>query len=542
MTNAENPPPIETRIGRWEWDIATNAVHWDESMSALLGLPIEPFSGRYGDLIARVLDDDRPQVIRAFAATLENRANHEGELRVVWPDGSLHRVRIHALAHFDESGKARTVSGSCWDAGLASQGSGSIRPPELGNSNAIKRTLLAALMDHLPDNIYFKDRESRFIAVNRAMAEWFGARDPRSMIGKSDFDLFTWEHAQAAVEAEREILRTGKPVVNSEERETWPDGHETWVSTTKMPLRDSDGNIIGTFGLSRDLTERKTAEKQLAQFAAELRAKNEALEEELQMARELQYTMLPQTFPRFGVNGSGGEGAARFHHFYQPSTAVSGDFFDVFKIAEHVAGLFICDVMGHGVRAALVAATIRALAGGLRSRWADPGAFLVELNRLLRHTLRNNRTPLFVSAFYFTIDFSTGESRCANAGHPRPFLVHPDGSGPAACPMACKNGPALGLFDDPAYPVWTRPLVPNDTVLLFTDGLFEVEGPDGDVYDYERLLCAVEKHSHRPIQELCSDVVEEVQQFSASREFSDDVCLLAMQIDRLISLNAHGQP
>lgn len=522
-------------MGRWEWDITSNGVHWDAVMSALMGLPPETFAGRYGDLIARVFAEDRPATIQNFGRVLDTRAPLFGEFRVIWPtDSSVHRIRVHMVAHFDEHGKPRTVSGSCWNA----DSSPAAHPPDLADSNAIKHTLLAALMEHLPDNIYFKDLESRFIAVSRSMAEWFGLRNPRELIGKSDFDLFSWEHAQAAMDAEKEIIRTGRPLINQEEKETWPDGRETWVSTSKLPLCDGEGKIIGTFGLSRDLTDRKVAEQQLAHFAAELRAKNEALQEELSMARELQSTMLPQHYPRFGSPGGAGVNgsAVHFHHFYQPSTAVSGDFFDVFKISENQAGLFICDVMGHGVRAALVAATTRALVGELRSKWTEPGAFMEELNRVLRYTLRNNRTPLFASAFYMAVDLSSGQLHYTNAGHPRPFLIHPEGGASRKpAPLDGKNGPALGLFDGAAFPVYSCPVTANDTVLLFTDGLFEVEGADGQVYDYQRLLSAVERRSAQPMKELCHGIVDEVQQFSASKEFSDDVCLLAMQVERLIA-------
>ena len=127
-------------------------------------------------------------------------------------------------------------------------------PPAIAASEPFglgKEVLLKTLMDNLPDHIYFKDRESRFIAVNRAMAALFGLEDPAGVLGKTDADLFAPEHAQAALRDEREILRTGQPLVNMEEKETWPDGHETWVSTSKLPLRDPNGNIIGTFGLSR---------------------------------------------------------------------------------------------------------------------------------------------------------------------------------------------------------------------------------------------------------------------------------------------------
>jgi PAS domain S-box-containing protein len=126
-----------------------------------------------------------------------------------------------------------------------------------------EKHLLYTLMDNLPDLIYFKNRESRFTRLNKAGARLFGLGGPAQAIGKTDFDFFTDEHAQQAFADEQEIMRTGQPAVGKEEKETWPQGHETWVSTTKMPLRDADGNIIGTFGISRSITERKQAEEAL---------------------------------------------------------------------------------------------------------------------------------------------------------------------------------------------------------------------------------------------------------------------------------------
>jgi rsbT co-antagonist protein RsbR len=129
--------------------------------------------------------------------------------------------------------------------------------------------LLHALMENLPDTIYFKDTESRFIRINKAQADRFGL-EPAQAVGKSDFDFFTEEHARPAYEAEQEIIRTGQPIVNLEEEETWPDRPSNWVSTTKLPLRDRAGNIIGTFGTSRDITDRKQAEEALTRAYAEV--------------------------------------------------------------------------------------------------------------------------------------------------------------------------------------------------------------------------------------------------------------------------------
>ena len=127
----------------------------------------------------------------------------------------------------------------------------------------LEKYLFHTLADNLPDVIYFKDRASRFTRINKALAKMFGLSDPAQAVGKTDFDFFAAEHAQKAYNDEQEIIRTGQPIVGTEEMEIWPDGHVTWVSTTKMPLRDAQGNISGTFGVSRDITARKQTELDL---------------------------------------------------------------------------------------------------------------------------------------------------------------------------------------------------------------------------------------------------------------------------------------
>lgn len=142
------------------------------------------------------------------------------------------------------------------------------------------RHLLDALLEYSPDHIYFKDRQSRFVRVSRSLAEWMGLADPRDAIGRSDADFFAAEHAQKARKDEDLILRTGEPLVGIEERELWPDGRETWVSTTKVPLFGHEGRIIGIFGMSRDVNARKAAEDLVTAQAT-------ALAEQAQLLRDL---------------------------------------------------------------------------------------------------------------------------------------------------------------------------------------------------------------------------------------------------------------
>ena len=119
--------------------------------------------------------------------------------------------------------------------------------------------ILDTFMENIPDFIYFKDLESRITRANKAHAARMGLDDPSEEIGKSDFDFFPEERARAKYELEQEIIRTGQPALSLEET----DGAEYWVLTTKMPLRDEHGEIIGTFGISHDITEMKQAQAEL---------------------------------------------------------------------------------------------------------------------------------------------------------------------------------------------------------------------------------------------------------------------------------------
>lgn len=142
---------------------------------------------------------------------------------------------------------------------------------------ARERDLFHTLLDNLPDRIYFKDRQSRFLRINAAMARLFGLKDPAEALGKSDFDYFTEEHARPAFEDEQEIIRTGEPLIGRVELETLPDGKTGWAHTIKMPLRDKQGNIVGTFGISRDITALKQMEERLIKANADLQKSHEEL-------------------------------------------------------------------------------------------------------------------------------------------------------------------------------------------------------------------------------------------------------------------------
>ncbi|HEV3027900.1 MAG TPA: PAS domain-containing protein, partial [Planctomycetota bacterium] len=123
--------------------------------------------------------------------------------------------------------------------------------------------LLHVLLEQLPDAMYFKDAQGRYVRINRTLASWYGLKDPGEAVGKTEADYFSPEFAKASAQAEGEILKTGLPQVDAEEKVVWPSGRVTWTSTTRLPLRDPSGTMIGTFGILRDIGPHLLARKEI---------------------------------------------------------------------------------------------------------------------------------------------------------------------------------------------------------------------------------------------------------------------------------------
>jgi len=123
-----------------------------------------------------------------------------------------------------------------------------------------ERALMHSMMDSVPDQIFFKDLESRFIRINTSLAKRYGLDNPALAVGKSDADFYSAEHAAQTRAEEREIMRSATPVFDQLHHETWSDGREAWNVSMKMPLRDASGRIVGTYGIAHDITEHKKAE------------------------------------------------------------------------------------------------------------------------------------------------------------------------------------------------------------------------------------------------------------------------------------------
>ncbi len=466
-----------------------------------------------------VHDDDRDN----FVAALNNALDPGGpeflaiDCRVHTGSDGWIWLRIRGSVVRDRSGHATRIAGSMIDISRRKAAEAQIEE---------ERHLLKTLIEHVPLQIYFKDTESRFVLVNRQMAEWNGMRQPEEIIGKHDRDLFAEAHWKEAFEDEQEIIRTGNAITGKVEHEVRDDGRgDTWVLTSKFPWIDRRGRIKGTFGVSSDVTELVVAQQQAAELAGELALRNKAYEEEVQLAREIQQALASSAFPEIAK----GRHHLQFGSRYLPISGLAGDFFEVTKVGKSGAGMLICDVMGHGVRAALVVAMLRGLLEKQRRDASRPGAFLKGLNQGLSAILQRADATVFATAFYAVIDVEDGVVRYACAGHPGAIVAGPGGVRQLSCERD-HRGPGLGIMAKAEFPENQVPLAEVDRLLLFTDGILEAEDDTGEAFFEKRLMSVVEERRGQPLEEMLDGIIATVLDFAEGDVFDDDVCLLAAEI------------
>jgi PAS domain S-box-containing protein len=256
--------------GLWDWDLTTDEVYYSSRYKAMLGYEDHEFPNRSEEWTERIHPEDLERVRGELRAHFKGRESLSWiEFRMRHKDGSYRWIRSRAFVLRDATGRVYRMAGSHED----------ITERKTAEEElARERHLLRSFIDSLPEGIYFKDRESRIIRANRTVAETVWCT-PAQLVGKTDFDLFTPKVARQSFEDEQEIIRTGRPIIAKEEKVTWREGPTLWVSSTKMPLRDPDGQIIGTFGITRDITKRKLAEETLRESEERHRAERERLEE-----------------------------------------------------------------------------------------------------------------------------------------------------------------------------------------------------------------------------------------------------------------------
>jgi sigma-B regulation protein RsbU (phosphoserine phosphatase) len=262
----------------------------------------------------------------------------------------------------------------------------------------------------------------------------------------------------------------------------------------------------------------------------EISLKTEEISRDLQLAREFQEALMPTSFPRVPSEPASAPLSLNFRHLYKPALSVGGDFFDVLKLDEYKAGVFIADVMGHGARSALVTAILRTLLQNLAAESEEPARFLTTLNKLFHNSISNSGDTIFVSAFYLVLDTRAATANFASAGHPSPFRAHQESNTVEPLLETLHGNPALGFLANASYQQWTLPISPGDVFVLFTDGVHEAYRHDGEEFGLERMRKIIREQLLQPQPEIPTAIVAELQQFIAPAHPADDICIVSLEV------------
>jgi PAS domain S-box-containing protein len=239
------------RVGSWEVDLNRRTLTWSDETFRIFGRDPQTFQPTRESFYQSVHQDDRSRVEKAATSAVESGLRYDTEHRILRPDGSERIVHNIAEVVRNEEGKVVRLVGTVQD----------ITERYFAEERIEwERNLLRTLIDNIPDYIYFKDREGRFIITNKASQRILGASNPEDVIGKTDADFSPPELAMIYMAADTQIIETGLPLVNQEEPLINRSGEKRYLLTTKIPLKDSRGQVTGIVGISRDITERKHAE------------------------------------------------------------------------------------------------------------------------------------------------------------------------------------------------------------------------------------------------------------------------------------------
>ena len=268
-----------------------------------------------------------------------------------------------------------------------------------------------------------------------------------------------------------------------------------------------------------EITLDKTIREAVAQKeAAADRERLLAIQKELDVAREIQESIVPREFPPYPEREE-----LSIHATMLPAKEVGGDFFDFFVIDRDRIGFAIGDVSGKGVPAALFMAVSRTLLRATASRGSAPDECMRQVNQILH---QESISSMFVTCFYGVLNTRTGEIHYSNGGHNLPYILRTDGRVEAMEPF---GGLILGAFKHSAYETGEITLQPGDCIFLYTDGITEAMNPDGEQFSNERLVQSLQRVNGSPVEDIVGKVIDNVKEFTAGATQSDDMTILAVK-------------
>ncbi|NBB79253.1 MAG: SpoIIE family protein phosphatase [Verrucomicrobia bacterium] len=388
---------------------------------------------------------------------------------------------------------------------------------------AANDSFLEALTELLPVCLFAKDLEGRYIYVNEGFAAKTRIKDKSVIIGKKPSEVLAPAHAAVAEAEDHMVLETGEPIINRENRNRGLARKKNYEIISKICVRDKDGNKLGIAGITVDITERKLNENKLFELNQKLQAQNKRFEEELSLGREVQ-----KVFVKVNKPGNGAGFDIGYH--YQPSEKLSGDLIIAEPIDPDNWALLICDVMGHGIRSALVTGILRGFYDEHKAAVVDPASFVRRLNAHYNSLLKGLDVTLFTTLTCGIFNPSSGKLTMTTAGHHAPLWFGSDAGNAVAKNCGIAQGePAVGLLSDFNYTATTLTFDKGDSLLFFTDGLVEACSAEGEEFGLDPIRAHMLDHAaNDESQALVDAIVDQAHTFA--KKIDDDVSLLLLQM------------
>ncbi len=349
------------------------------------------------------------------------------------------------------------------------------------------------ILDGMVDWVRVIDTNNTVIYANKPMIEVFG----ESIIGKTCYNSLgrncPCERCISNITIATGTISEKEEVVGSR-----------IFSVKSSPVRDEEGNIYAAVEVLRDVTKEKKLEK-------EIKEKNRKMTEDLEFAKALQNKILPQKGEFHNVS---------VDFMYKPSEMLSGDIFDVFSIDENHIGVYISDVVGHGVKASMMTMFIRQTMRAIKDDILNPGQALLELHkRFLDLGLDYDK---YFTIFYGVLDKRNRLLKYVNGGHNSiPILLNRD----KFELLNSKGYPISYLFESVEYEEYTTLLNKSDKLIFYTDGIIEAKNSNGEAFGLDRFLEIVKKSENNIMKDLENSI-----DYFYDGEQVDDFAVLTVEI------------
>lgn len=507
--------------GIWDWDVASGEIFYSERIIDFLGHEATPPPNIIIQPELIVHDESLDSFQENLSRTIKDpNAEHLSiDCKINRPDGKILWIRIRGIV-IRESGEVIRIAGSMIDISKRKFAEEMV---------AEEQNMLRLIIDNIPLQIYFKDTESRYKLVNQRQANWLGKKKPSELLGKSGESFFSPESWRATRQEEINIMQSGKSVIDVIQREQWPNKPDSYVQKVKHPWYNSSGKLLGTYGISCDVTSLIQAKKKLENLALDLQQQNKNYQEELKLATEIQRAILPENAPDWQTTLNKWQDRIRIKTLYSPASELAGDFYDVITISKNKIAFLIIDVMGHGVRSAIIVSLIRGLMEQAEHLASEPANYLEEINEGLTTILNKASITLFASACYTLLDYDSNKITITSAGHDFP-LIEFKTDAPSNKNPKNEKGSALGICEGAHYPETTYMLNEVKSMLLFTDGIYEASNHDDVEWGIGNLQKAFTHAQDKHSSSTPHHIYEEATKWMNHTQFPDDICLLNLEI------------